>query len=161
MKTIKILGTLLFAMLLFSCKKEVKNPQTEVDYLVFGHFYGFCIGSETCIEIFKLNDEQLFEDSKDQLPDRTNFYDGNYLALDQSKFEQVKDLMGYFPENLLNETDTVFGCPDCADQGGFYIEYKSDSTHKFWIFDKAIESNPAFTHDFLNKVNDKIQLMNQ
>lgn len=159
MKKIKILVPIVFGVLIASCSKDVSTEPSESDYLIFGHFYGFCQG-EKCIEIFKLESNRLLEDSKDEYPSRTDFYNGDYIALGNTKFDLVKNLMDYFPDNLLNENDTVFGCPDCADQGGLYIEYNFNGIRKFWIIDQSKGSVPIYLHDFMDKANEKIDLIN-
>ena len=76
-----------------------------------------CMG-EQCVEIFRLEKDKLFEDTKDLYPSRIDFYDGNYVQLSKQKFNDSKDLTNYFPTELLNETDTVIGQPDAGDWGG-------------------------------------------
>lgn len=43
----------------FSCKKDT-IAQSNLDYIIFGHFYGECSG-ERCIENFKLEKDKIFE----------------------------------------------------------------------------------------------------
>ena len=62
-----------------SCKKDNLILSTS-DYLIFGHFYGECSG-EKYIEIFRLEQNQLFEDTKDIYPNSTSFYNGNCILL--------------------------------------------------------------------------------
>jgi len=140
------------------CEKADIDPEGS-GYLVFGQFYGFCIGDD-CVQIFKLEHDNLLEDTKKEYPGRSDFYEGSYVGLDNSHFEQVKDLIDYFPEEMLNEVDTVFGCPDCMDQGGMYIEYNFNGIRKFWIIDNFTGNVPAYLHDFMEKVNEKIDLIN-
>jgi len=143
--------------LIISCNKDdVSDP---FGYLIFGHFYGFCIG-ESCIQIYKLEKDKLFEDTKKEYPGYNEFYRGSYVKLDNTYFEQVKDLVNSFPEDLLNEQDTVFGCPDCADQGGLYIEYNFNGIHKFWTIDQFTGDVPVYLHGFMEQVNEKIDLIN-
>jgi hypothetical protein len=61
---------------LTSCKKD-NIKLSSSDYIIFGHFYGMCTG-EQYFEIFRLEKDKLFEDTKDQYPSRIDFYDGNY-----------------------------------------------------------------------------------
>ena len=66
MKKIKFyVPVLAFALLLGACNSsdDDANPQ-DLDYLIFGHFYGECFG-ENCIEIFKLEADALYEDDND------------------------------------------------------------------------------------------------
>ncbi len=159
MKKIKILISIVFGLIIASCNKDDNTSLSESDYLIFGQFNGLCAGEE-CIEIFKLESNKLLEDINDNYPDRTNFYTGNYIDLGNAKYDLVNDLTDYFPTNLINEIDTVFGCPDCADQGGLYIEYNFNGLRKFWIIDQSKVSVPNYLHDFIDKVNEKIDLIN-
>ena len=141
-------------LVLTSCKKD-DVELSKSDYIIFGHFYGECIG-EQCVEIFRLEQEKLFEDTKDQYPNRNEFYDGNYIQLSQQKFNDTKDLTNYFPTDLLDETDTVIGQPDAGDWGGLYVEYNSVGVRKFWFLDQMKSNVPSKYHNFIDKVNEKI-----
>ena len=126
----------------------------DQDFLIFGHFYGFCIG-ESCVETFKLTDEKLFEDNIDD-------YSGkelNFIELENDKFEQVKNLAEFFPNQLLNDNN-VFGCPDCADGGGLFIQYSENGNIKSWRIDQPKRNVPEYLHNFIDKVNEKIALLN-
>ena len=94
--------------ILTSCEKDANLELSTSDYLIFGHFYGKCVG-EQCIEIFKLENEKLFEDTKGQYPNSGEFYEGIWVQLSQQKFIDTKDLTKYFPTDLLNETEKVIG----------------------------------------------------
>jgi hypothetical protein len=71
----------------------------------------------------------------------------------------VEDLMDFFPQDLLNESDTVIGMPDAGDWGGFYIEYNFNGTRRFWILDKMKTNVPGKYHAFIDKLNEKIDLL--
>jgi hypothetical protein len=85
--------------MLTSCEKDANLELSTSDYLIFGHFYGKCLG-EKCIEIFKLENEKLFEDTKGQYPNSGEFYEGIWVQLSQQKFNDTKDLTKYFPTDL-------------------------------------------------------------
>ncbi len=137
-----------------SCNKEDEIESNQTDFLIFGHFHGECIG-EGCVETFKLDHEKLFEDSNDNYSG-TNF---NFIEIGNDKFEQVKDLVDYFPSKLLSENENVFGCPDCADQGGLFIQYSENGNIRSWKIDKSKSSVPNYLHEFIDKVNEKIDLI--
>ena len=140
--------------LLTSCKKD-EVELSDSDYIVFGHFYGECLG-EQCVKIFRLEKDKPFEDTKKQYPNRFNFYEGDYVQLSQQKFNDTKDLTNYFPTDLLNESDTVIGQPDAGDWGGLYVEYNVDGVRKFWLLDQMKSNVPSKYHNFIDKVNEKI-----
>ena len=156
----KSLLLLLFIVscLFSSCQSEEINPSSN-DYIVFGHFYGECAGTETCVEIFKLEQNQLLEDTKDNYPSFAKLYDGNYVKLSSSQFEAAKDLINKFPRDLWKESDKVLGNPDDRDQGGLYVEFKHKGKRRFWILDKSKDQVPAKYHPFMEEVIKTITLI--
>ena len=153
-----VTAVVLFSILFTSCKKDDNLKGTGSNYLMFGHFYGECLG-EHCIEIFQLGDDQLLEDTADTYPSYNSFYNGHYKALSQQQFDSTKDLINYFPPDLLQETTTVIGKPDEADGGGLYIEYNFDGVREFWLLDQVQSNVPDKYHSFIDKVNEKIELL--
>ena len=143
-------------VILTSCNKDEDCITiNEQNFLVFGHFYGMC-GGEECVETYKLTDLKLYEDILDD-------YSGqnlDFVELDNETFEQINDLVDFFPNQLLNETDTVFGCPDCSDGGGLFIQYSDNGNLKSWRIDQFQENVPSYLHSFIDKVNEKISLIN-
>ena len=152
-----IFALCLLTIAISSCKKDNVISSTS-DYLIFGHFYGECSG-EKCIEIFRLEQNQLFEDTKDVYPNSTSFYNGNYILLSQKKFIDASDLLNFFPSDLLLEPKTVIGQPDAGDWGGLYIEYNYNGTRKFWLLDQMKSNVPSKYHNFIDKVNEKIKML--
>jgi len=157
MTRIIIITAILTIFMLTSCEKD-DLELSNLDYIVFGHFYGECMG-EQCVEIFKLEKEKLFEDTKNQYPNSNDFYNGNYVQLSQQMFNETKDLTNNFPTDLLNETDIIIGQPDAGDWGGLYVEYNFDGVRRFWLLDQKKSNVPAKYHDFIDKVNEKISLL--
>ncbi len=136
------------------CDSDDANEERS-DYLIFGHFYGMC-GGEECVEVFKLTENELYEDSSDDYSlKKFNFYE-----LDQATYTLVKDLYQFIPEQLLKEESDIFGCPDCADGGGLFIELSKDGKLFSWRIDQSKENVPEYLHDFMDKVNEKIALIN-
>lgn len=147
--------------LLFSaCKKDGTDPivLSDGDYLMFGHFYGMC-GGEACVEIFRLEDNRLLEDTKDLYPNNTNAYVGDYVALSASQFTAVQDLTSYFPNDLWAVSNRVIGQPDAGDWGGIYVEYSLNGLRQWWLIDKLRDNVPAVYHPFLDKIEEKITLL--
>lgn len=108
------------------------------------------------MEIFRLEQEKLFEDTKDKYPNKNGFYDGTYVQLSQQKFNDTKDLIKYFPSDLLDESNIIIGQPDAGDWGGLYVEYYSDGFRKFWLLDQMKSNVLSKYHYFIDKVNEKI-----
>ncbi|MVM36282.1 hypothetical protein GO755_40115 [Spirosoma sp. HMF4905] len=144
--------------LLSACQNDLPIELADSDYLIFGHFYGEC-GGEACIEIFKLEQSRLLEDKNDQYPSASGFYKGDYVALTQTQFASVCDLIDSFPEALRKETKRVIGQPDAGDWGGLYIELTYKGSRQFWLIDQAKRNVPTEYHSFIDKVNEKIKLL--
>ena len=154
-KNTLFLSVMTSLVILTSCKKQAN----EKDYLIFGHFYGECLG-ENCVEIFKLESDRILEDENDNYPKQETYYIGNFSELDKLKFEEIKDLLGFFPRDLLNESSSVIGQPDAGDWGGIYIEYNFNSVREFWLIDQMQSHIPTYLHEFVDKTNEKIELIN-
>ena len=154
MKKLILIG--LLSAFLVACSSNDSINLDNDDYLIFGHFYGFCIG-ERCVETFKLTSDKLYEDAND------NYASGpfDFEVLSNEKFEKVKDLTDAFPTKLLEEKEAILGCPDCADGGGIYIEYSKNGVVKSWKIDQMKNNVPAYLNDFMDAVNGKIALINK
>lgn len=156
MKTL-ITTLALIGILFTSCSESDNSVEpNKMDYLIFGHFHGECDG-EQCVETFKLTGDKLYEDTLDI------YYAENleFVELGIEKFQQVKDIIDYFPNKLLNDKDTRFGCPDCRDQGGIFIQYSENGIVQSWRIDKDKDVIPEYLHSFIDKVNEKIRLINE
>lgn len=153
----RVLLILTLVGLLMSCDSNDDTIEiNEQNYLIFGHFYGEC-GGERCVETFKLTDKNLFEDTiDDYLGENLDF-----VELSSEKFELVKDIETFFPSQLLNNNDTVIGCPDCADGGGLFIQYSENGNTRSWRIDQMKNNVPEYLHEFIDKVNEKIRVINE
>ncbi|RMG88563.1 MAG: hypothetical protein D6714_00495 [Bacteroidetes bacterium] len=153
----KRLSILFFALfLLHSCQKDESVPVAgDVEYVIFGHFYGECVG-EACIEIFKIENGVLYEDTKDNYPSFSDPYVGEYVALDDAKYQQVKDLPSKIPAELFNETQTVIGQPDAGDWGGYYFEVKEEGVVYHYLIDKATSNLPDYLKPFADVLEEYI-----
>ena len=147
-----------------ACEKDCGCAGTgEFEYMIFGHFYGEC-GGEGCVEMYKIDGENLYEDSTDVYPNYLTAYAGEYSVLPNEKYQQVKDLLLEFPEELYAEQDTVIGMPDAGDWGGIYVEIKMKndvSLSGFWLLDQMESNMPQVYNDFVDKINEKIAIINQ
>ena len=156
----KLLLLLILPLFIFvGCDPEEENNPNVQDYLMFGHFYGECFG-ESCVEIFKIDNQNLWEDINDTYPSSLNFYVGDFYNLNGDFFDQISDLINYFPLEVLDEESIVIGMPDYADGGGLYIEYYYFGEHKFWLIDQMKTNVPDYLHSFIDIVNEKISIIN-
>lgn len=146
---------------LSSCDNQSPSPEgaelADKEYLIFGHYYGFCVG-EGCIEIFKLTKSNLYEDTNDHYPSSNKSYQGEFIKLDESRFNKLKDLNFEVPSELLNETKPVIGAPDAADGGGIYLELPDGS---YWLIDMNENYLPEYLHPLRENIRTAISLINE
>jgi hypothetical protein len=147
-----------------ACDKNCDQTDTgDLEYMVFGHFYGEC-GGEGCVETYKIEDQRLFEDTLDLYPYYAQPAARSYIPLPDDKYELVKDLVAQFPDELYAESNHVIGQPDAGDWGGVYVEIKffNDPSHSgFWLLDQMESNMPQVYNEFVDKINEKIALINQ
>lgn len=146
-----------FLLTISSCDNNdlgVELSELGDDYIVFGHFYGECAG-ETCVENFALTKDKLYEDTNDSYGG-TDF---NFVEVSSEKFDLATGLENEFPTELLDATEEVFGCPDCGDWGGLYVEYVKDGERKGWQIDLMLDDVPNYLHDFIEEIQTKIELI--
>lgn len=118
--------------LLSTCNDDEQITTNSVeDYLVFGR-YGFeCFGN--CITVYKLQAGELFADDLEYgFPETDDF---QTTPLSNAQFQIAEVLSAEFPEELLETEQRIFGCPDCVDQGGFYLSLKRNGTVTTWQID--------------------------
>ena len=153
----KFLNISALAILVLSLSCSKSDEGTDVNrYLIFGHSYGECIG-DLCVEIFKLTESQLFEDVNDK------FFKDNvkFKLLSDEKHLIALDLFKFYPKELENETNKSFGCPDCMDQGAIILQYFDEKcTSQRFVIDQHKNDIPLYLHEYVDRINDKIRLLN-
>jgi hypothetical protein len=148
----QILLSLFVAILSTACDKTPLDGELEQgEYLIFGMSYSECSGN--CAILFKLENQQLFEDSVDMflLSSEIPFHS---TALADAKYQIAKPLINNFPNDLLASEKQVYGCPDCLDQGGFYLELKQNGTKRSWRIDTNDEEQSQAIIDYKNRAFD-------
>ena len=144
---------LLIALLTSSCNKEIIDIElNDEDYLIFGVYYGFC--GQNCTILYKLTSEDIFQDDIDfGLPYEIPFQKD---PMTRDKFEIAKQLTESFPKALLEEPKNIIGCPDCVDQGGYYIEYKTEDTRDHWRIDTFNDALPEYLVQYTDQLEEVI-----
>lgn len=104
------------------------------------------------MESYRLTSSTLEEDTLDEYR-HTRF---EFVSLPNSDYEKVSHLLNDVPGSLYNESAGTMGCPDCADQGGYYPKLQGNGAD--WVFriDKNKDVVPAYLHDFLDDVEEAI-----
>ena len=157
---LKLLVPAILMVLLTSCGGPDNGPGDDGD-IVFGLFAGECIG-DNCVRIFKLTEEELFEDQNDIYPG--TIFTGeqfDFEGLPNSKFELAEDFASFFPEEILDETESRFGCPDCGDQGGIFLGWYENDTFRSSTIDVRKDEIPEYMHDFVDELFVVMELLRE
>lgn len=122
---------LVVSSLSLSCKK---NSNSNEEYLAFGVSYGECIND--CASFYLISNGKLYVDSmlSRNFEDKLLF---KSTPLPEEKYLIAKELENNFPAYLNNNPEKKFGCPDCFDQGAFFIKRSKLGIIRTWSIDPA------------------------
>ena len=142
----------------------------ELEYFIFGSYAGNCGGD--CAQLYRWIDYVVQSDSVAIWAPGAPLYfrsvnyglpgTGNPLGTPAyGHGEAVIELINAFPEALGQTEETVFGCPDCMDQGGYYLELKTASSHRSWAIDTRNEPVPDYLNAYKLKIWETMDLLEQ
>lgn len=148
------------SLLLFvSCGPDDKQAISPVTSVVFGAYYGMCAGYN-CVRIYSVNSNYLYKDDSASYPSiyaPYTFVPTQVMA--PSRFDIAKDLLQNVPDELAPGTQRQYGCPDCHDQGGVYIEIHAGSlSSRFFIDNDATADQSTAVEAYKKRV---IQVLQQ
>lgn len=117
-----LLLLLSFLMISSACNKP-EDEQYVADALVFGTYYGMCIGN--CVKMYEVRPSTLVKDDSVKNTDLTwNYTFKTYRLLDKTKQQIAVQLLNEVPKELFANGATTFGSPGSHDQAGVYLEVK-------------------------------------
>jgi hypothetical protein len=123
-----IIKTFLFCATLLSLT-TCKKTSLRGDYFIFGSGYSECSGN--CVNYYLLKKGSLYADDMNWHMKKLKFRND---ALPSDKVNLAEQLKEQIPSLLKSSTEDRFGCPNCLDQGGYYIELRENGeTKKFFI----------------------------
>jgi hypothetical protein len=106
--------------------------------ITFGTAYGFCDG-ENCIEIFKIENDLVYEDQTDAYPGLETVQESFSWELfeGEERDEAFEILEEYFEyeNDIWALQDSTFGCPDCMDQGAIFFRVEKDGDARTFLID--------------------------
>ncbi len=159
MKQYHFISVVLMIITLASCQ-DTQLVDSEAEFIVFGHFNGYCAG-EACVDFYKVTGDDLLESNIDDYTENGFYPFNDFYALSADKFNQVKDLGDYMPQQLWLEFDTHIGQADVSDVGSLYFEIKKGAEHRYWVFENGDFDMPQVYSEFMYKIREKITIINQ
>ena len=156
MKNAHIVLIAIAFILLSSCGED-KPTGTYFDrnYIVFGSFYGECIGNN-CVKMYKIENGVLSGDHSEFYV-WNSFYEGSFFTMPQSEYDLVKKIINYIPPSLLVEPQGNIGSPNSHDQGGLYLELNVNYSRKFWKIDMDTIAIPHYLIPITDTIKTYIQ----
>ncbi len=129
------------SLLSAECQKDNIQPNLFGDnpVFIFGTSYGHCMGN--CVNLYKIVDGKIYPD----LLDRGNPADATFseMPLSDVDYQLALPVMAQFPEALW-EAKSPIGCPDCADQGAYFIQVEKEGEVFQWLIDRDEEKLPEY-----------------
>ncbi|HQP03355.1 MAG: hypothetical protein KBB11_02475 [Bacteroidales bacterium] len=132
-----------------SCDSDNDTQLNNGDYIIFGHYYGECIGNN-CVLNYKLTADKLYEDTNHNYAGNGEF---SFTEMSNESYIRVKHILSLLPDELLQSDSQTFGCPDCADQGGMLIQLRKDGSTKTWRIDQDEAALPEYLHTVIDTIN--------
>ncbi|MGC4104065.1 hypothetical protein [Ferruginibacter sp.] len=159
MKILAQIAAIGILIIVFSCKQAGNNKSTQattnnaettkdsltipankkLTSIVFGRFCGMCVGE--CATMYKLDivNNKLLVDHTDSYWEYRRGTPMKFDAVinDEKKLLIAKQFLDSIPEQLLHTDKAAerFGCPDCTDGCGIFVETKCDTTTKMFLID--------------------------
>ena len=139
-------------------QKRVAPSQNRLpDYILFGTYFGEC--AKHCAIMYrynlKLKSNFLFVDSTDSYFSKrnTSVVFKSHLK-SPTKVELARRLAACIPKQLItsNKSAERFGCPDCTDGGGIYIEFAQNARIKKFYIDYNTHELPHDIRIFAESV---------
>lgn len=142
--------------------KARTSVNTEPKIVVFGRYYGRCIGNN-CVEIYRFDGSNIYEDINEKRPGHDDFFEGNFKHLVEldvrlNLFKLVNELPY---EHLTSLRGNIVGDPGAYGQGVYYLEYQDTFIRKFWIIDTDKSNTPKEIHPYTDLLGEMIDIIEQ
>jgi hypothetical protein len=140
-----------------SCDCDKDNAFPELyEHFIFGSYACECVGQ--CAWLYQISNEELvMGEGAFCEPDNYTYHGA---SLSQDKFAIARRLIDEFPGELLENNEDRFGCPDCHDQGGYYIELSTIGSTRKWSIDTDVDDLPEFLLDYQKTIHDVLIALN-
>lgn len=127
--------------------------------IAYGHFAEECVGN--CNTIYEITSKVLVADTTTFWQTRNDLR--KFKIKGQKIFEKNKEKdfdakKISIPLIMLIDPRSRFGCPDCHDQGGHYLDYTLFGIRRYFEIDK--ENEPLYFYGLTKNIDDKIKEIN-
>lgn len=136
------------------------SGNANVQHIIFGRYCGHCISAK-CAPMYKAD----FVNKKIFFDNSSNYNQGKPLdfsrELAADNFKHVSNLDKSIPDSLYLSTEKRFGCPDCADQCGIYLEIKKGDRNYNFELDNRTSNMNGYIVSFADQLQDIISKLSK
>jgi hypothetical protein len=122
----------------------------QLDYIIFGVYCGECDGH--CATMYKIDSAGLTADSTDSYFKNKGVITFTNRPTKDYRYTKAKLLWEHIPLQLVDSKLEQFGCPDCGDGCGIYVEVKIGPSIKKFLIDTGENQIPEFLRPFAKEV---------
>ncbi len=149
---------LISSLLCFNaCKKDCGcDPPPKMGDFTFTKYYCKCQG--TCIQGFKIADNQLYKGSGGLCtPENLKF---EPIPMSNEKLLIADKLRNMIPSDMLAHLDKTYGCPDCGDWGGYYVTLILEGNNHTWYLDTQKNALSSDIRAFVEELENALTALN-
>jgi hypothetical protein len=136
-------------------KEEARVLPSNFDSFTFGKHFCFC--TSTCAILYEISEDALRAGKGIGCIPQDYTFDGVILA--QDKYEIAKQLIDEFPVKLIQDSQETYGCPDCADQGAYFLQMRNQRETRTWRLDTRIEDLPASLQAYQQSIQEVLDAL--
>ena len=131
----KKLTLLLCAIALVSACSNDDTPPAPIspEYAVFGLFSGGM--STEDFNMYRVTRTRFEREVLSPPFDQSGYAFESDEALSAAELSNAQQVLDLIPEVLIAGETTTYGCPDCHDQGGYYLEFGEGNRTKRVLID--------------------------
>jgi hypothetical protein len=146
MKRFLLISILFLSLSFNSCSYN------EIDQITIGIYCGEC--PSHCFQGYTITGDSVVKISANYYNDIQNS-SKTKISLEEAR--KVKKLRSLLPSNLSKFNETI-GCPDCHDQCGIYVSYKTNSGSRVILIDPDEGKHPSEFNSFILELKE-VQLI--
>jgi hypothetical protein len=145
-----------------STDTTITKAPSQPDYIIFGRFCGECGGE--CATMYKIDfgQNKLFADHTDSYWSREEKPLVFQTAiLDTAKINLARKIWNNTPDFIATYKDRIktFGCPDCTDGCGIYLEISNQGVLRRFRIDAQTEQISGEIRAYAELLNETIDKM--
>ncbi|NER13162.1 hypothetical protein GWK08_06910 [Leptobacterium flavescens] len=152
--------TAFILLFIFSCTNDDDGDffSNQVDAMIFSSpFLSFSPCNDACFTSYRIGKNKL------EVSRSVEYFNGDIAfnspnELSAEDYQRIKSILGSIPPELVLGNAKTFGCPNCADQGGFFVKLFINGKSKIYIIDTSDTADQSqAVISFKNRIREALQ----